>query len=277
MTVNPQAAPPADAAQPAPLPAFVPCSDCKQAIRTYYFALNEERPVCARCKAEYAKRIERGSGPGAFARVLLNGGGAAAGLALVLGGLIMAMGFLRIFAAVAVGYLIGRVIQWTTGHFYDRRYQVVAVVLTWLTIGTATLLPVIVEAVRYVPPPAAAPVAEPQDGHAASADSENPWASTDSLVAEIDAHNGRLPVPQEKTPAQQLREGNAVSRVANTLLLIALLPVLGLLAYGVQAAGIGILALGFGVYKAWDITGQGVAHELSGPHRVGTGPIPQTR
>ncbi len=99
----------------------------------------------------------------------------------------------------------------------------------------------------------------------------------DSLVAEIDANDGRLPVPQEPTPAQQLAEGNVVSRVANTLLLLFLLPILGLLAYGVYAAGIGIMALGFGIYKAWDITGQGVAHELSGPYRVGTGPIPQTR
>jgi hypothetical protein len=86
-----------------------------------------------------------------------------------------------------------------------------------------------------------------------------------------------MPEEQEKSPAQALAEGNAISRVANTLLLIALLPVLGLLTYGVHAAGIGIVALGFGVYKAWDITGQGVAHELSGPHRVGTGPIPQMR
>ena len=38
----------------------------------------------------------------------------------------------------------------------------------------------------------------------------------------------------------------------------------------------GALAMGYGVYKARTITGNTVGVLISGPHRIGTGPIPRT-
>jgi hypothetical protein len=49
---------------------------------------------------------------------------------------------------------------------------------------------------------------------------------------------------------------------------------LALFEFGLYVAGVGLLALGFGLYKAWDLTdGQGLDLVLTGPFRVGSGPI----
>ena len=64
------------------------CSDCRNVSRTSYYALNE-RPVCVRCKQQYAERIARAKAPGAWGRTVIQGFNAAAVGALVtaLGGL----------------------------------------------------------------------------------------------------------------------------------------------------------------------------------------------
>ena len=60
------------------------------------------------------------------------------------------------------------------------------------------------------------------------------------------------------------------------LVLFLTLPLLANFAYGLYAGGFGALAMGYGVYKAWTITGNSVGVLLSGPHRIGSGPVPQT-
>jgi len=64
--------------------------------------------------------------------------------------------------------------------------------------------------------------------------------------------------------------------LGGALLLMLVLPILGLLQYGIYAAGVGVLAFGFGMKKAWDLTEGGIELALSGPFRVGEGPIPPT-
>jgi hypothetical protein len=55
------------------------------------------------------------------------------------------------------------------------------------------------------------------------------------------------------------------------------LPVLAMFEFGLYVAGVGLLALGFSLYKAWNLTdGQGLDLHLSGPHRVGSGPLQAT-
>jgi hypothetical protein len=58
------------------------------------------------------------------------------------------------------------------------------------------------------------------------------------------------------------------------LVLLVTLPLLSLFAYGITGAVVGILGFGYGMHKAWTLTdGQGLDLQLSGPYRVGTGPI----
>ena len=61
-----------------------------------------------------------------------------------------------------------------------------------------------------------------------------------------------------------------------SVLLLVTIPLLANFVYGLYAGAFGALAMGYGVYKAWTITGNSVGVLLSGPHRVGTGPVAQT-
>ena len=51
------------------------------------------------------------------------------------------------------------------------------------------------------------------------------------------------------------------------------LPILANMQYGMYAAGLGLLAFAFGMKKAWDLAANGIELELSGPYKVGEGPI----
>jgi hypothetical protein len=59
-------------------------------MRTQYYALNE-RPICGKCRPEFAKRIKRGTGPGSFQRAFLHGL-----VTALIGAVILGMGVLFI-------------------------------------------------------------------------------------------------------------------------------------------------------------------------------------
>jgi len=45
--------------------------------------------------------------------------------------------------------------------------------------------------------------------------------------------------------------------------------------FGMMASAMGVMALGYALYQAWKQTdGEGMVLDLSGPYRVGQGPIP---
>jgi hypothetical protein len=58
--------------------------------------------------------------------------------------------------------------------------------------------------------------------------------------------------------------------------LLFILPILSSFSYGIYAGVISIFALGFGLKKAWELTALVTDYDLSGPFRVGEGPIPPT-
>src|SRR5690242_16963399 len=78
----------------------IQCSDCRNVARTSYYALND-RPICARCKPQYAERIARANGPGAWPRTVTLGVLAALGGALLTAIGISLIGPVRIICGVA--------------------------------------------------------------------------------------------------------------------------------------------------------------------------------
>ena len=51
-------------------------------------------------------------------------------------------------------------------------------------------------------------------------------------------------------------------------------PLFAMMQFGMMASAMGVLALGYALYQAWKQTdGQGMLLDLSGPFRVGQGPI----
>jgi hypothetical protein len=252
-------------------------------MRTYYYAL-ETRPLCPKCKVPYAAQIARGSGPGSLTRVLVYGGGAALGCALLLGIGVLAFGYLRVIAAVGIGFAVGRAVNYASGSFFDTRYRVIAAVFTYAALGLGSLAPVIRGVASASDQPVIVAVEEDEDAD----DDANPYADMDldeiATAMEEDreaAQAAAREMPraerEEAAAAQELASKPFISFMGTMLILLVTLPLLANFAFGLYAGAFGALAMGYGVYKAWEITGNSVGVLLSGPHRVGTGPVPHTQ
>jgi hypothetical protein len=252
-------------ARPAP---FLWCSDCRTPLRTNYYALNE-RPVCGKCKPGYAARVARGTGRRAFGRATLYGLGAALAGAALIATVVMTIGFGRLICALAIGYVVARAVNRATGDYYGRRYQWLAVALTYFSVGLGSLGPVLV---------AYAKLDDAVDGAARGAQVTLEGArgadpTAQAAPAPPPAQRDYDPDGSSTRYASRLAYGDAVSRLGGWVLLLVLLPLLTAFTYGLYGGVIGLMAFIYAMRKAWDITGLGVTYAISGPHRVGEGPI----
>src|SRR5687768_10506923 len=118
------------------------CSECRAPMRTQYFALNE-RPICAKCRPQFAKMIARGVGTAAMRRAVTQGA-----LTTLLGAAALAIGvivfpFFRLPIVVGIGWFMGKRIMAAVDGYGGRRYQYLAVGLTYLAILLGSLVPAI--------------------------------------------------------------------------------------------------------------------------------------
>jgi hypothetical protein len=263
----------------------IQCSDCKNVSRTSYYALNE-RPLCVRCKQQYADRIARATAPGAWGRTVIQGVNAAGLGALLTALCITIFGFTRILCAVGVGYLVGGAISKANGGWPGRKYQYLAVGLTYFALGFGAVIPTIVslrtarrEYQHSVADSIAAARARAAADSEAAEDPNRPTAGpTDNLAAIADSMEAaRFKRPVHKSVAAQnadkLAHVSLFGVITGLLTMMITLPVLANLQYGIYAAGLGLVAFAFGMKKAWDLTEGGIELELSGPFKVGEGPI----
>ena len=266
-------------------PRGVQCSDCRNVSRTAYYALNE-RPICARCRQQYVDRIARAKAPGAWRRTVFQGFNAASLGALVTALGISIFGMTRILCAVGVGFLVGSAIRKANGGWPGRRYQILAVVLTYYALGLGSIIPTLISlrAARRdyhhaVADSIAAATARAAADSAAADDPNRPSAgATDQLAAIADSMEAaRSHRPARKgdgvQSAEKLAKTSVFGVIQGLLFMIITLPILANLQYGIYAAGLGILAFAFGMKKAWDLTEGGIELSLTGPFRVGEGPI----
>ena len=278
----------------------MPCSECKSILRTMYYSL-DERPLCTRCMQGYRKRIERGTGPGAMGRAVLYGAGAAfvgmIGVALLL----TFVGAFRIIASIGVAFIIAKAIGNATGHYGGRRYQILAVSLTYVALGLAMLTPVFRaarEMSRVTAPPRSAarfgpageqaelrdelnsqavveqagePDAAPEDPEVVAARADS-VARADSL-ARLEQTRANLRARDGNMRAAQKLEGGVRAMIVGALGLIFVLPILSSFSYGLYAGVLSIFGLVFALRKAWQLTEIVTDYQLTGPFRVGEGPI----
>lgn len=222
-------------------------------MRTQYFALNE-RPICAKCRPQFAKMIERGVGAAAMRRAVTQGL-----LTTLLGAAVLAAGvivfpFFRLPIVVGIGWFMGKRIMASVDGYGGRRYQYLAVGLTYLAILFGSLVPAIKQANDDAKRRAAIEAAQIR----------TLATQTQQINEELEAL-GIEPVRAE--PHAEVSPGKS-------LFAFLILPMLAMFEFGLYVAAVGLLALGFALYKAWDLTdGQGLDLVLKGPFRVGSGPI----
>jgi hypothetical protein len=263
-----------------------------------YFSL-DGRPLCPKCSHSYRTRIEQGTGPGAMGRAVLYGTGAAFAGMVALALLLMVVNGFRIIASIGVAYMVAKAIGKATANYGGRRYQILAVSLTYLALGLAMLMPVIVAANRLnkvTAPEKREARSGPAGEQAAFKDEINSLASQpregeDPAVVQerVDSIARADSIQRLEQTRANLRANDGNMAVAGRLAggvgamfigaleLIILLPLIGsFLSYGPYAAVMSIFALGYAMKKAWDLTELVTDYELTGPYKVGEGPIAPT-
>src|SRR5262249_44696863 len=124
------------------------CKLCNQPISGTYYRANTAM-LCAGCAERIRQQIPKDSHP-AFVRGILFGvGGCMLGLILYAGFTILT-GIEIGFVSLAVGWLVGKAIRMGSGGVGGRRYQIAAVLLTYIAVSLA-FIPIVFYLMRTHP------------------------------------------------------------------------------------------------------------------------------
>jgi hypothetical protein len=218
------------------------CKSCRQQITGSYYRINGML-ACAGCK----EKVERGrpkDSHSAFVRGMLFGvGGAMIGLILystfaIVTGLVIG------FVSLAVGYIVGKAILMGSKGIGGRRYQIAAVLLTYLAVSMAAIPIGISQAIKE------GRLNKPAHSQQSSTDSSSSAANTSAPTAEDSSAKPRM-------------------SLGGVLLTLAFLGIASpFLELGSGAQGlIGLVILFVGVQIAWKLTA-GPRMEILGPFPV---------
>jgi hypothetical protein len=130
-TAIPQVAPSIVAATPG-----AACSVCQSGLVTEYYDVNGQS-VCGTCRAQLADMAQTPSGVGALGKAGLFGLGAAIAGAILYYAVIAITNFEIGIVAIAIGYMVGWAVRTGAGNRGGRRFQVLALVLTYWAVGLA--------------------------------------------------------------------------------------------------------------------------------------------
>ena len=247
-------------------------------MRDRYFAL-DERPICATCRPQYAERIKRADGPGAVWRVAVQGALTALAGAVVLGIAIWIFAPLRLFVVVPIGFYIGKRMMAALDGYSNRRYQYIAVGLTYAALFAGFAVPTAMKQgkdaarraeVRAKMQGTVATEADALRDELAHLTQPAPADSTNEAEATADDE-----APQAaKPPAPVLAKTDIGPGPGLAFVMLLLLPFIASLQFGLAGSALGFSSIGYALYLAWSKTdGQGLSLKLTGPFRVGHGPI----
>jgi len=234
----------APAASVVPAPAAATCTACQKALDTEYHSVNDHA-VCRTCRdaIEEAAQSPRGAWP--FIRAGLFGLGAGiVGAAIYYG--VIALANLEIgIVAILIGYMVGYAVRRGAGGRGGRRFQVLAIALTYGAVALA-YTPVVIKAAL-----------DQEKTDTASAITKN-TAGTPA------------PTPLSEPANEEPPARGGIIGLIFFLGFIAALPVImvvGTLPSGLISAAI----IFFGMRQAWVMTAA-PSLRISGPYRVGSDP-----
>lgn len=124
-------------AEYAPNSSKLHCAACRQPISGSYFKL-ESAPVCAVCTEAMRAKMPQDSHAAFFRSIVFGIAGALIGLALYVA-FALATGLIIGWVSLAVGWLVGKAMSMGSGGVGGRRYQVVAVVLTYVAVSMSAV------------------------------------------------------------------------------------------------------------------------------------------
>jgi hypothetical protein len=114
------------------------CLRCRQSLTKHFFLLNGQ-PLCEQC-ADAAVAAPAEGADAAFLKAMLNGLAAAIIGCILYAVVEIATGWTIGYMALAVGWLVGKGMKLGSGGRGGRRYQFVAVALTYCAVSCASLV-----------------------------------------------------------------------------------------------------------------------------------------
>jgi len=212
----------------------VTCTACRRAITNEYFDVNGQS-VCEGCRTNLAQLTQTPRSWGLFAKAGVFGVVAAILGAILYYAVIAITDFEIGIVAIAIGYMVGWAIRKATANRGGRRYQVLALVLTYWAVGLA-----------YTPL------------------TFQQFADEDKKEQAQKATDTAAPAPAE--PPDEATAMNiplVLAILVGFSLALPVLVVFGSLPGGVLSA----LIIGIGMRQAWHMTAVAPL-QISGPYRV---------
>ena len=243
---------PKQAAAPA-----VTCAVCGRSVGDEYFTANG-KPICASCRqvVTTAAAPPRSVGPLLLA-ALFGLGASIAGAAIYYA--VIAITNLEIgIVAILIGYMVGWAVRKGAGGRGGRRFQIVAVALTYWAVGLAYAPLAYKEVVK--------------GKVSSSAQSDSTAANKPTIGERLGDTTRTVALDSAKNSKDEVSSRDALVALGALFLLIFALPVMsvvGSMPFGLLSA----LIIFIGLRQAWHMTGASRL-EISGPYRVGTGPAP---
>ena len=229
------------AARPTADSTAVTCRGCQASVITDYFLING-MDFCEGCRIKVEVSAQTPRSARAFVTAALFGMGAGiAGAAIYYG--VMAFAHLEIgLIAVLIGYMVGTAVRKGAGGRGGRRFQVLAVVLTYVAVALA-YTPLLISGLRQAKASEAAGPAR------AGATAPTPPSTTASPKAVAPA-----PLPLVL----------ALLFFAGLILALPILAIIGSMPSGILSA----IIIFFGLRQAWRMT-RAPTLDVQGPYRVG--------
>ena len=220
-------------------PAQTACTVCKNAIAQEYFEVNGS-VVCRSCRDELSRIGTQGSGGSRFMRALAAGSAAGAVGSLIYFGISKLTGYEFGLIAALIGFAVGGAVRWGCYGRGGKRYQALAVGLTYLAI-VSTYIPPIIEGFR-----------------------QSQTAQESNVRAGAPSATQATPVAQSTTTEEE-----APPTLAGFVL--AMLVLVAIAAVAPFFAGfeniIGLIIIGFGLWEAWKINRKPQL-VVTGPHAI---------
>lgn len=240
------------------------CAMCGTPLRTQYFHVGEQ-PACGTCKEAVQRANEKAATQsrraGIMARAFGFGLAAAVAGAILYYAVIALTGWEIGLVAIVIGFMVGFAVQKGSGSAGGRRYQILAVVLTYFAVGLA-YAPLAFKSFSEGGSPTDTAVAD-SAGSSASTVASDTTGATESGAATTPA----APTTASSAPGMMVALGA-------TFLFIFALPVM-YIAGSMPSGLISAIIILVGMQQAWKMTAK-VDVPISGPYKVGTGPSPAT-
>ncbi len=219
-----------------------PCSSCNGSLGDEYWKLHSH-VVCAGCRARFEATMASSQSKASFGKAALLGGGTALGCGIVYAMFVAFTGYQLALVTIFIAYLVATVIRKCSSGMGGRRYQILAVALTYLA-SSMGYAPAIFDE-----------LGSPQKEQAAT-------STTTEKKAEADASSS----PDSAKSTKPMSGAEVTLGLAFCFALILAAPVLAAF-----EAPIGLLIVAFGLWEAWKRSAA-LPLALEGPFRVASAP-----